>query len=189
MGWTISEDAGRGWRRTVASPRPTAILETELIRGLLDDGAIVVAVGGGGIPVSIGPDGTVTGVEAVVDKDIASGLLAHDLGAEMLMIPTAVPRVAVGFRHSPTRSGWTPSPSARRVTTSPPANSARARWSPKSRRSRTSWPRRPDPPASSAPPRRSRDSGRHLGNPDRGRGNGSPAGQSRHRPMARCCSP
>ncbi|MFN8072164.1 MAG: carbamate kinase [Mycobacterium sp.] len=97
MGWTISEDAGRGWRRTVASPRPTAILETELIRGLLDDGAIVVAVGGGGIPVSIGPDGTVTGVEAVVDKDIASGLLAHDLGAEMLMIPTAVPRVAVGF--------------------------------------------------------------------------------------------
>lgn len=97
MGWTISEDAGRGWRRTVASPRPTAILETELIRGLLDDGAIVVAVGGGGIPVSVGPDGTVTGVEAVVDKDLASGLLAHELGADMLMIPTAVSRVAVGF--------------------------------------------------------------------------------------------
>jgi carbamate kinase len=97
LGWTIAEDAGRGWRRTVASPKPTAILETELIRNLLDDGAIVVAVGGGGIPVTIDADGIVTGVEAVVDKDLASGLLAHDLGAEMLMIPTAVPRVAIGF--------------------------------------------------------------------------------------------
>lgn len=97
MDWTIAEDAGRGWRRTVASPRPTAILETDMIRGLLDSGAIVVAVGGGGIPVSVGADGTVVGVEAVVDKDLASGLLAHDLGADMLMIPTAVPRVAIAF--------------------------------------------------------------------------------------------
>lgn len=97
LGWTIAEDAGRGWRRTVASPRPTTILETEVIRKLLDDGAIVVAVGGGGIPVTVAPDGTVAGVEAVVDKDIASGLLAHELGAELLMIPTGVPRVAVGF--------------------------------------------------------------------------------------------
>jgi carbamate kinase len=97
LGWTIAEDAGRGWRRTVASPRPTAILETEVIRGLLDDGAIVVAVGGGGIPVAFAPDGTVAGVEAVVDKDVASGLLAHELGAELLLIPTGVPRVAVGF--------------------------------------------------------------------------------------------
>lgn len=97
LGWTIAEDAGRGWRRTVALPRPTAILETDVIRGLLDDGAIVVAVGGGGIPVTVEPDGTVVGVEAVVDKDLASGLLAHDLGAEMLMIPTGVPRVAIGF--------------------------------------------------------------------------------------------
>ncbi|WP_208300583.1 carbamate kinase [Mycobacterium sp. DL592] len=97
LGWTIAEDAGRGWRRTVASPRPTAILETDLIRKLLDDGAIVVAVGGGGIPVSVSADGTLTGVEAVVDKDIASGLLAHDLAADLLMIPTGVPRVAIGF--------------------------------------------------------------------------------------------
>ena len=97
LGWTIAEDAGRGWRRTVASPRPTEILETDLIRRLLDDGAIVVAVGGGGIPVTVESDGTVVGVEAVVDKDIASGLLAHDLGAELLMIPTGVPRVAIGF--------------------------------------------------------------------------------------------
>lgn len=97
MGWTIAEDAGRGWRRTVASPRPTAILETDLIRQLLNIGAIVVAVGGGGIPVAVEPDGTVVGVEAVVDKDIASGLLAHDLSADLLMIPTGVPRVAIGF--------------------------------------------------------------------------------------------
>lgn len=97
LGWTIAEDAGRGWRRTVASPRPTTILETDVIRRLLDDGAIVVAVGGGGIPVALEPDGTVVGVEAVVDKDIASGLLAHELGAELLLIPTGVARVAIGF--------------------------------------------------------------------------------------------
>jgi carbamate kinase len=97
LGWTIAEDAGRGWRRTVASPQPTEILETDLIRGLLNDGAIVVAVGGGGIPVTVDSDGTVVGVEAVVDKDLASGLLAHDLGADLLMIPTGVPRVAIGF--------------------------------------------------------------------------------------------
>jgi carbamate kinase len=94
LGWTIAEDAGRGWRRTVASPQPAEILETDLIRRLLDDGAIVVAVGGGGIPVTVDSDGTVVGVEAVVDKDLASGLLAHDLGADLLMIPTGVPRVA-----------------------------------------------------------------------------------------------
>jgi carbamate kinase len=97
QGWTIAEDAGRGWRRTVASPRPTRILETEVIRRLLDDGTIVVAVGGGGIPVALEPDGTVVGVEAVVDKDIASGLLAHELAADLLMIPTGVARVAIGF--------------------------------------------------------------------------------------------
>jgi len=97
LGWTIAEDAGRGWRRTVASPQPTEILETDLIRSLLADGAIVVAVGGGGIPVTVDSDGTVVGVEAVVDKDLASGLLAHDLGADLLMIPTGVPRVAIGF--------------------------------------------------------------------------------------------
>ncbi len=82
----------------MASPRPTTILETEVIRRLLDDGVIVIAAGGGGIPVALESDGTVVGVEAVVDKDIASGLLAHDLGgAEMLLIPTGVPRVAIGF--------------------------------------------------------------------------------------------
>lgn len=97
MGWTVAEDAGRGWRRTVASPRPVRVLETDMIRGLLDRGAIVVALGGGGIPIAVEPDGSITGVEAVIDKDLASGLLAHELQAGMLMIPTAVPRVAIGF--------------------------------------------------------------------------------------------
>jgi carbamate kinase len=97
QGWTIKEDAGRGWRRTVASPKPTRIIETEAIRTLLDSGAIVVAAGGGGIPVALQADGKLVGVEAVVDKDLASGLLAHDLGADMLLIPTAVPRVAIRF--------------------------------------------------------------------------------------------
>jgi carbamate kinase len=97
QGWTIKEDAGRGWRRTVASPKPTKIVETEIIRSLLDSGAVVIASGGGGIPVAIAADGKITGVEAVVDKDLASSLLAHHLGAEMLLIPTAVPRVAIRF--------------------------------------------------------------------------------------------
>ena len=97
LGWTIMEDAGRGWRRTVPSPRPLAILETGAIRTLLDAGAVVVAAGGGGIPVAAEPDGSLVGVEAVVDKDLASGLLAHDLGADMLLIPTGVPRVAIHF--------------------------------------------------------------------------------------------
>lgn len=97
LGWTIMEDAGRGWRRTVPSPRPTRILETETIRTLLDEGAVVVAAGGGGIPVAVQSDGTIVGVEAVVDKDLASGLLAHELGADMLLIPTGVARVAIRF--------------------------------------------------------------------------------------------
>jgi len=97
LGWTIMEDAGRGWRRTVPSPQPHRILESDTIRMLLDNGAVVVAVGGGGIPVAVKPDGTVVGVEAVVDKDRASGLLAHELGADMLLIPTGVPRVAIRF--------------------------------------------------------------------------------------------
>ena len=98
LGWTIMEDAGRGWRRTVPSPRPQAILETGAIRTLLDAGAVVVAAGGGGIPVAVtSPMAALVGVEAVVDKDLASGLLAHDLGADMLLIPTGVPRVAIRF--------------------------------------------------------------------------------------------
>jgi carbamate kinase len=97
LGWTIMEDAGRGFRRTLPSPRPQRILESATIRMLLDDGAVVVAGGGGGIPVALEPDGTIVGVEAVVDKDLASGLLAHELGASLLLIPTGVSRVAIRF--------------------------------------------------------------------------------------------
>ena len=97
LGWTIMEDAGRGWRRVVPSPRPRRIVETPLIRTLLDGGAVVVAAGGGGIPVAIDDAGDITGVEAVVDKDLASSLLATDLGADLLLIPTGVPRVAIRF--------------------------------------------------------------------------------------------
>jgi carbamate kinase len=97
LGWSIMEDAGRGWRRCVASPRPRKIVETDVIRALLDSGAVVVAAGGGGIPVAVQPDGRLVGVEAVVDKDLASGLLAHELGADMLLIPTGVSKVAIRF--------------------------------------------------------------------------------------------
>ena len=96
--------AGRSWRTRGAagvarwpSPRPRQIVETEIIRALLESGAVVVAAGGGGIPVAVQADGSLVGVEAVVDKDLASGLLAHDLGADMLLIPTGVPRVAIRF--------------------------------------------------------------------------------------------
>jgi carbamate kinase len=95
-GWTVAEDAGRGWRRLVPSPRPQRIIEADSIRSLLDGGAVVVAAGGGGVPVAM-QDGRVVGVEAVVDKDLASSLLARELGAQMLLVATAVPRVAVGF--------------------------------------------------------------------------------------------
>lgn len=97
LGWTIMEDSGRGWRRTVPSPKPHRIVETDQIRALLDSGAVVVAAGGGGVPVALQADGSLVGVEAVVDKDLASGLLAHSLGADMLLIPTGVPRVAIRF--------------------------------------------------------------------------------------------
>lgn len=95
-GWTVAEDAGRGWRRTVASPAPQAIVELELIRHLSEIGAIVIACGGGGIPV-VERGSTLRGVEAVIDKDRASALLAHGLGAELLAIPTSVERAAVDF--------------------------------------------------------------------------------------------
>jgi carbamate kinase len=97
LGWTITQDAGRGWRRTVPSPRPQRIVEAPVIRTLLDHGAVVVAAGGGGIPVAPDDAGDIAGVEAVVDKDLASSLLAVDLGADLLLIPTAVPRVAIRF--------------------------------------------------------------------------------------------
>lgn len=97
LGWHVAEDAGRGWRRVVASPAPVSIVELPTIRSLLAAGTIVVAGGGGGIPVVRDGDGDLAGVEAVVDKDSACALLATELDADLLAIPTGVERVAVRF--------------------------------------------------------------------------------------------
>ena len=95
-GWTVQEDAGRGWRRVVPSPRPLQVLELEAIRTLLTSGVAVVAVGGGGVPV-VSENGRHDGIDAVIDKDHASALLAIGLGAERLVILTQVPAVYEGF--------------------------------------------------------------------------------------------
>lgn len=95
-GWILHEDAGRGWRRVVPSPRPLEILELDAVRTLLAAGTVVVAVGGGGIPV-VARDGRYDGVDAVVDKDHASALLGIGLGAERLVVLTEVAAVSRGF--------------------------------------------------------------------------------------------
>ncbi|HSV56501.1 MAG TPA: carbamate kinase, partial [Magnetospirillaceae bacterium] len=97
-GWIVREDPGRGHRRVVPSPVPVGIVETEVIRDLLTDGLVVIAAGGGGIPVCRNPDGTYTGVDAVIDKDRASALLANLLTADELLILTGVEKVAVNYR-------------------------------------------------------------------------------------------
>lgn len=96
-GWTVREDAGRGWRRVVASPAPQSIVEIEEIRYLAHSGCVVVACGGGGIPVARNEAGDLLGVEAVVDKDLASSLLARQLGADAFVISTSVAKVAIDF--------------------------------------------------------------------------------------------
>ncbi|MDH3518210.1 MAG: carbamate kinase [Acidimicrobiia bacterium] len=96
-GWSIKEDAGRGWRRVVASPEPVRIVEIDVIRKLLDAGVVVICVGGGGIPVVADENGDLSGVAAVIDKDVASALLALEVGADVLLISTAVEKVALGF--------------------------------------------------------------------------------------------
>ena len=97
LGWHIVEDAGRGFRRVVASPRPKRIIELDVIRKLLASDFVVVAGGGGGIPVVEAPDGMLKGAEAVIDKDLASSLLARELGADMLVISTTVEKVSLNF--------------------------------------------------------------------------------------------
>jgi carbamate kinase len=97
-GWSLVEDRHRGgWRRVVASPEPKEIVEAAAIKTLVEDGVVVIAAGGGGIPVVQSGVGTLEGRPAVVDKDLASSLLAVDLGADVLLILTEVQRVAVGF--------------------------------------------------------------------------------------------
>jgi carbamate kinase len=96
-GWRVIEDAGRGWRRVIASPIPLCIVELDAVRTLLDSGFIVVAVGGGGIPVIEDADGNLVGTRAVIDKDRATSLLAQQLKVDLFLISTAVPQVAINF--------------------------------------------------------------------------------------------
>ncbi len=95
--WILKEDAGRGWRRVVPSPYPLEIVELDTIQALLEKGTIVIACGGGGIPVFIEHDGSYEGVDAVIDKDLASGLLAKSIDADILLMLTAVDKVALNF--------------------------------------------------------------------------------------------
>jgi carbamate kinase len=96
-GWSIAEDAGRGWRRVVPSPRPLRIVEETAIRDLLDAGFVVICAGGGGIPVRADEKGLLEGVAAVIDKDLAAALLATRIGAELFVISTAVEKVALNY--------------------------------------------------------------------------------------------
>ncbi|HMZ06033.1 MAG TPA: carbamate kinase [Anaerolineales bacterium] len=97
MGWSVVEDAGRGWRRVVASPLPKEIIEFDAVKTLIDSGQIVITVGGGGIPVIAREDGELVGTAAVIDKDFASSLLAQALKADLFLIATAVEKVAINF--------------------------------------------------------------------------------------------
>ncbi len=97
MGWTVVEDAGRGWRRVVASPLPKEIVEIEAIKALIAAGVIVISTGGGGIPVIRNAAGDLEGIAAVIDKDFGSSLLATNVGAELFVISTAVEKAALNF--------------------------------------------------------------------------------------------
>jgi len=95
-GWRLREDRARGWRRVVPSPDPRAIVESEPIQTLVDAGALVIAAGGGGVPVAW-TAGTLRGIEGVIDKDLAAAVLGHDVGAQELYVLTAVERVCLDF--------------------------------------------------------------------------------------------
>lgn len=96
-GWAVVEDAGRGWRRVVPSPLPQKILEYDAIKSLVDQHYLVICTGGGGIPVAYNDEGGLDGVEAVIDKDLASSLLARQLPADLFVISTAVEQVYINF--------------------------------------------------------------------------------------------
>ena len=96
-GWVVVEDAGRGWRRVVASPVPRRIVEADIIQTLIKAGVVVVAVGGGGIPVYEDETGDLVGVEAVIDKDFGAALLANMIDADLFVISTAVEKVALNY--------------------------------------------------------------------------------------------
>ncbi len=97
MGWSVVEDAGRGWRRVVASPLPKEVVELETVQTLIKAGVVVITVGGGGIPVIDVGEGVYQGTAAVIDKDYASSLLAQKINADLFLISTAVEKVAINF--------------------------------------------------------------------------------------------
>lgn len=97
LGWTLKEDAGKGYRRVVPSPMPKQIIPAETINELVQRGEIVIAVGGGGVPVYIQDDGTYEGVDAVIDKDFASALLALNVNADLFVILTGVEKVSINY--------------------------------------------------------------------------------------------
>lgn len=106
-GWHVVEDAGRGWRRVIASPKPLRVVEEEAVRHLIASGTIVIAAGGGGIPVIQNPQGElreIQGVYAVIDKDWASGLLARQLGVDLFLISTGVEKIAIYYNTSRQRT-------------------------------------------------------------------------------------
>jgi carbamate kinase len=95
--WTLKEDSGKGYRRVVPSPMPKAIVPAAAVKELLDSGRIVITVGGGGIPIYVDENGNFEGVDAVIDKDFASALLALEIGADLLVILTGVDKVAINY--------------------------------------------------------------------------------------------
>jgi carbamate kinase len=97
LGWNVVEDAGRGWRRVIASPLPKEVVELQAVQTLIDTGVVVITVGGGGIPVIDAGEREFRGIAAVIDKDFASSLLAQLIQADLLMISTAVEKVALDF--------------------------------------------------------------------------------------------
>jgi len=97
LGWLMKEDAGRGWRHVVPSPKPRHVCDISLVQTLARRGTVVIAAGGGGIPVIRGPKGGRRGVAAVIDKDLTSAHMANVLGIEVMVILTAVPKVAINF--------------------------------------------------------------------------------------------
>jgi len=104
QGFHLVEDAHRGYRRVVPSPVPLRIVEADIIRRFFEEGVVVIACGGGGIPVCVEADGTLTGVEAVVDKDLASSVLGAALGADVILDLTAVDGVKLDFGSPQERS-------------------------------------------------------------------------------------
>lgn len=99
-GWTMKKDADRGWRRVVPSPTPLKVVEGATLEKLVEDGTIVIAGGGGGIPVYIDKNGNFEGIDAVIDKDLASAVIGTEIGADILSIFTSVDKVAINF-HKP----------------------------------------------------------------------------------------